>query len=216
MKFSEYEQMYLKRIFEVHDETPDAIVKTTQLAQIMGVSPASATEMVQRLSEREMVTHVPYRGFRLTPEGFQFAARIKRIEGLLQILLVDIIGFSGDFTAVASKMEHAVSEDLEVALDKFLGYPEHTYDGDKIPSIDRSIGSIGVGTLLPLSSLPDGASAMIELIVTNSVEVVTISDSGLSIGTIIYNNDGTLYSGDTQVSLSSGLSKMVLARVTNT
>ena len=215
MKFSEYEQMYLKRIFEVHNETPDAIVKTTQLAQIMDVSPASATEMVQKLSDRGMVTHVPYRGFRLTPEGFQFAARIKRIEGLLQILLTDIIGFSGDFLEVASKMEHAVGEDLEAELDKFLGYPEHTYDGAKIPSIDRSIGSIGVGTLLPLSSLPSGASAKIELILANMVEMVTISDSGLGIGTNIDNKDGTLFFGDTQVSLSSGLSKMVLARVTN-
>ncbi|MAS80402.1 MAG: hypothetical protein CMA28_02115, partial [Euryarchaeota archaeon] len=61
-EFSEIEEMYLKRMFEVHSQTPDAIVKTTQLAEMMGISPASVTEMIQRLSDRGMVTHIPYRG----------------------------------------------------------------------------------------------------------------------------------------------------------
>ena len=93
--FSEIEEMYLKRIFEVHSDTPEAIVKTTQLAEILEVSPASVTEMIQRLSERNMVTHIPYRGCRLTPEGFQLAARVKRRELLLEILLTDVIGYTG-------------------------------------------------------------------------------------------------------------------------
>ena len=41
--FSEIEEMYLKRIFEVHSDTPDAIVKTTQLADIMNISHESST-----------------------------------------------------------------------------------------------------------------------------------------------------------------------------
>ena len=48
--YSEIEEMYLKRIFEVHVDTPDAIVRTTQLSSLMDVSPASATEMIHRLT----------------------------------------------------------------------------------------------------------------------------------------------------------------------
>ena len=84
-EFSEIEEMYLKTIFEVHTESPGEIVKTTKLADLMGVSPASVTEMIQRLALREMITHIPYRGCRLTTDGFQLAARIKRREGLLNI-----------------------------------------------------------------------------------------------------------------------------------
>ena len=116
LDLSQIEETYLKRIFEVHTRTPEAIVKTTQLSTIMGVSAASVTEMIQRLSDRDMVTHIPYRGCRLTPEGFQLAARIKRREGLLEILLSEIIGYDGDITGVANKMEYAVDEDLEMAL----------------------------------------------------------------------------------------------------
>ena len=52
-ELSEFEEMYLKRIFEAHSNQPDAIVKTTQLAELMDVSPASTTEMIQRLANRD-------------------------------------------------------------------------------------------------------------------------------------------------------------------
>ena len=82
-KLSEFEEMYLKRLFEAHVDKPDAIVKTTQLAEMMDVSPASTTEMIQRLAGRDLVTHIPYKGCRSTPDGVQRADRIKRREGLI-------------------------------------------------------------------------------------------------------------------------------------
>ena len=92
--FSEIEEMYLKTMFEIHSDNPAAIVKTTQLAEIKGVSAASVTEMIQRRSSRDMVTHIPYRGCRLTPSGFQLAAKIKRREILLEILLTDAVSYT--------------------------------------------------------------------------------------------------------------------------
>ena len=50
-ELSEFEEMYLKRLFEAHVDKPSAIVKTTQLAEMMNVSAASTTEMIQRRSE---------------------------------------------------------------------------------------------------------------------------------------------------------------------
>ena len=93
---SEFEEMYLKRIYEIYDLEPSTIVKTSQLAKIMEVTNASTTEMIQRLSDRDLLTYIPYKGCRLTPEGFKIAARIKRREGLLQILLSEVVGFEGD------------------------------------------------------------------------------------------------------------------------
>ena len=149
--FSEIEEMYLKTMFEIHSDNPAAIVKTTQLADIKGVSAASVTEMIQRLSNRDMVTHIPYRGCRLTPSGFQLAARIKRREILLEILLSDVIGYDGDVHGVACKMEHAVGADLESTLDSLLGYPEFSNEGKRIPSVERDFETTGISSLLPLS-----------------------------------------------------------------
>ncbi|MFL2974761.1 MAG: metal-dependent transcriptional regulator [Candidatus Thalassarchaeaceae archaeon] len=214
-EFSEIEEMYLKTIFEVHTETPGEIVKTTQLAELMGVSAASVTEMVQRLSQREMVTHIPYRGCRLTTEGFQLAARVKRREGLLEVLLKDVIGFKGDVKAVACKMEHAVGIELEETLDRLLGYPETTVGGRRIPSIERDFDTLGVGTLLPLGRLPEGASAVVEMIVANDVESITISDCGVGVGESVLVSGGTIISNGKVIGLSDSISMKILARITS-
>ena len=214
-EFSEIEEMYLKTIFEVHSEMPGEIVKTTQIADLMGVSAASVTEMVQRLTQRGMITHIPYRGCRLTTEGFQLAARIKRREGLLEVLLKDVIGFKGDVKAVACKMEHAVGIDLEETLDRLLGYPETTVGGGKIPSIERDFETLGVGTLLPLGRLPEGSSAEVEMIVANDVETITIKDCGISIGAPISVSEGKITTGGMEIGLSDGISMKILARITS-
>ncbi|MBJ07506.1 MAG: hypothetical protein CMB60_00410 [Euryarchaeota archaeon] len=214
-EFSEIEEMYLKTIFEVHSEMPGEIVKTTQIADLMGVSAASVTEMVQRLTQRGMITHIPYRGCRLTTEGFQLAARIKRREGLLEVLLKDVIGFKGDVKAVACKMEHAVGIDLEETLDRLLGYPETTVGGGKIPSIERDFETLGVGTLLPLGRLPEGSSAEVEMIVANDVETITINDCGISIGAPISVSEGKITTGGMEIGLSDGISMKILARITS-
>jgi DtxR family Mn-dependent transcriptional regulator len=214
-EFSEIEEMYLKTIFEVHTETPGEIVKTTQLAELMGVSPASVTEMVQRLSQREMITHIPYRGCRLTTEGFQLAARVKRREGLLEVLLKDVIGFKGDVKGVACKMEHAVGIELEETLDRLLGYPETTVGGSRIPSIERDFDTLGVGTLLPLGRLPEGASALVEMIVANDVESITIKDCGLGVGESILVSSDTIISNGKIIELSDSISMKILARITS-
>lgn len=211
--FSEVEEMYLKTIFEMHSDNPAAIVKTTQLADIKGVSAASVTEMIQRLSSREMVTHIPYRGCRLTPSGFQFAAKIKRREILLEILLTDVIGFEGDAQEIACKMEHSVGPDLESTLDRLLGYPEFSINGTKVPSVMRDFEPIGISTLLPLSKLPANSSATVEIIISSATEAVTIAESGLMIGSLIETSaDVITCDGDT-LSISDSLSMRILARV---
>tara|TARA_Y100001960_G_scaffold235619_1_gene248048 strand:+ start:298 stop:966 length:669 start_codon:yes stop_codon:yes gene_type:complete len=214
-EFSEIEEMYLKTMFEMHSENPGAIVKTTKLAEIKGVSAASVTEMIQKLSSRDMVTHIPYRGCRLTPSGFQLAARIKRRESLLEILLTDVIGFQGDVRSVACKMEHAVGTELESALDSLLGYPELSSDGNRIPSVERNIETIGVSTLLPLSKLPLGSSAVVELIISSDIESVTINESGVLIGSVIETTSDSRTCDGQTLSLSESISMRILARITS-
>ena len=211
--FSEIEEMYLKTMFEIHSDNPAAIVKTTQLAEIKGVSAASVTEMIQRLSSRDMVTHIPYRGCRLTPSGFQLAARIKRREILLEILLTDVIGFDGDVHGVACKMEHAVGSDLESTLDRLLGYPEFSSEGKRIPSVERDFETTGISTLLPLSKLPDHSSATVELIISSDSEAVTIRECGITIGSVIETSADSRTCDGNIITISDSLSMRILARI---
>jgi DtxR family Mn-dependent transcriptional regulator len=204
--------MYLKRLFEAHVDNPSAIVKTTQLAEMMNVSPASTTEMIQRLSGRNLVTHIPYKGCRLTPDGFQQAAMIKRREGLIEILLTEIIGFEGDVLEAACKIEHAIDEELEMALDKMLGYPERTPSGKRIPIIERQLEPIRSGLLLPLSALPIGSTATIEMMAMGPTDARTLEVAGIGIGAKISSTDDGISCNGTIVEMSRNISLRILAR----
>ena len=211
-QLSEYEEMYLKRIFEIYDIEPSTILKTSELAKIMGVSNASSTEMMQRLSSRDLLTYVPYKGCRLTPEGFKHAARVKRREGLLEILLGEVIGFEGDIKQSACKMEHNMSLDLEEALDRMLGYPEKTTKGAKIPVIDRRVDPVRKNVLLPLAFLPIGTLASIEAITVHGSELKTLESFGISLGSkISVEDEGIKFDGQL-ISLSKSLKGKILTR----
>lgn len=212
IELSEFEEMYLKRIFELHSDKPDQIVKTTQLAESMKVSAASTTQMLTRLSKKDLLTYLPYRGCRLTPIGFISAARIKRREALVEILLVDVIGFKGDINAMACKIEHAIDDQLELTLDNMLGYPEVSITGKKIPLIERKIEDYQ-NNLLPINCLPDKVEATIELIAMNNSEKKTLESIGIRLGSeiLIINNEFNVDGKNIQI--SNSLSQKILARI---
>jgi DtxR family Mn-dependent transcriptional regulator len=210
---SEFEEMYLKRIFEAHSAEPGEIVRTTKLAELMEVSPASTTEMIQRLSVRDYVTYIPYKGCRLTSEGFKHASRIKRREELLKILLTDVIRFDGDIDSVACKIEHSIDENLEASIDRMLGYPERNKDGLMIPSVDRSMITSTTNILLPLSALPEETPSIIELINSSSVAIKTLENAGVKIGNSIIKKSNKFYCEGSEIAFSRELSFKIIVRV---
>lgn len=210
---SEFEEMYLKRIFEAHSEEPGEIVRTTKLAVLMEVSPASTTEMIQRLAVRDYVTYIPYKGCRLTSEGFKHASRIKRREELLKILLADIIRFEGDIDTVACKIEHSIDEKLEASIDRMLGYPERNKDGLMIPTVDRRMITSTTNTLLPLSALPEETPSIIELIYSSSVAIKTLENAGVKIGNSIVKKSNKFFCEGSEITFSRELSFKIIVRV---
>ena len=134
---TEFEEMYIKRIFEEHCREPGEIVRTSQLADLMGVSSASVTEMIQRLATRDLVTYVPYKGCRLTPSGFHYGAIVKRRQLLIELLLHDVLKIEEGVEDIACKMEHAVDEVVELALEHLFDFPSETFDGRRIPDVGR-------------------------------------------------------------------------------
>ena len=66
LDLSKGEEHYLKRVLEVFEEDPSEIVKTSDLANRLDVSPASVTEMLKKLASRDLVTHIPYRAVSYT------------------------------------------------------------------------------------------------------------------------------------------------------
>ena len=210
---SDFEEMYLKTMFEIHSENPAAIVKTSMLAESMGVSAASTTEMIQRLSGRDLVTYIPYKGSRLTSEGFAIAGKIKRRQLLIELLLTDIIGFEGDVSSVACEMEHAVNDDLEASIDRLLGYPEHSHLGERVPQISRQFNPDVKSPLLPISNMPEGSSGIVEFIALPGQDIKTLDNQQISIGANISKDKNSVNVSGTPVLLSESLAKRILVRL---
>ena len=212
-ELSDFEEMYLKRMFEIHSEQPSAIVKTSMLADSMGVSAASTTEMIQRLAGRDLVTYIPYKGSRLTAEGFTIAGKIKRRQLLLELLLTDVIGYEGDVSSIACEMEHAVNDELESSLDKLLGYPEYNHLGEKVPQISRQFEPDIISPLLPISNMPEGSSGVVELIALTGQDIKTLQNLNISIGVNISKTHSSTNVAGTPYLFSEDLAKRILVRL---
>jgi len=152
---SHTEENYLKAIFKLAEEEPEATgVSTNRIAAALETRPASVTDMLRRLAEKGLLDYEKYRGVQLTPEGRRLALLTIRKHRLWEVFLVQQLGFSWDEVhEVAEELEHVQSPLLMRRLDAFLGYPALDPHGDPIPSEDgairrpthRLLAELGVG-----------------------------------------------------------------------
>lgn len=159
--FNESTEMYLKTIRELseEDETP---VPISSLAERMGVSNVSATEMVHRLEQRNLVQHEPYKGVRLASEGKIRATAVIRSHHMWEIFLTEKLQLPWekvhDFSC---RLEHATDTAVTEALAAYLGYPQRCPHGNPVPGPD---GCTAVLFDKPLSALEPGQSGTINRI----------------------------------------------------
>jgi DtxR family Mn-dependent transcriptional regulator len=147
-------QDYAKAIYALQQRC-DGAVTTNDLADRLGVTPASASGMVRKLAEQELVEHAPYRGVTLTDAGERVALEVLRHHRLLELYLAEHLGVPWDRVhEEAERLEHALSEYLEARIAAKLGNPTHDPHGDPIPTADLSIAEDRTEAL---DALPDGA-----------------------------------------------------------
>jgi DtxR family Mn-dependent transcriptional regulator len=118
-------------------------ISTTEVAKHFKIAPASVTEMLKKLSEKGYVEYSPYHGAHLTDKGFRIAEKITRKHRLLERFLHDVLRIGKDKVHVeACEMEHALSDDAEESLCRFLNHPDKCPDDDKIiPACDMPFSS---------------------------------------------------------------------------
>jgi DtxR family Mn-dependent transcriptional regulator len=155
-------QDYLKAVFELEQDGLDATPKV--LAEQLDVTAASASDMLQRLEELDLVEREPYTGAELTGAGQLAALEVIRHHRLLELFLVETLGIPWDEVHdEAEVLEHHISEELEAKIAERLGHPERDPHGDPIPSRDGEIPD------------PDGCK-LAEVEEGAEVRVVRVSD----------------------------------------
>ena len=128
------EENYIKAIYKL-SENGTQEVNTNAIAEALETKAASVTDMLRKLSSKNIVNYVKYRGVTLTEEGERIALQIIRKHRLWEVFLVEKLKFNWDEVhEVAEELEHISSNLLTKRLDEFLGFPQFDPHGDPIPS----------------------------------------------------------------------------------
>src|SRR5437868_2718909 len=156
--FTRAQEDYLKALYLLRgDERP---VPTRELAQRLGISSPSVSEMVSRLTLQGLVEHDRYRGQQLTREGRKVALELVRHHRLLEMFLVRFLGYSLDEVHdEAERLEHVISERMEQRIFELLGRPELDPHGHAIPSLGGKLRHV---SHRPLSEGKAGEKVVVE------------------------------------------------------
>ncbi len=140
---------YLKTIYMLRER--EGAVSTTAIAGALHVTPASVTGMIKKLAEMKLVRHLPYQGAELTKAGEKIALEIVRHHRLLELFLIEALGYSWDEVhAEADVLEHVISEEFEERMAARLGYPAVDPHGDPIPTKDGTLAALKERALLAM------------------------------------------------------------------
>lgn len=127
---------YAKAIYAISQER-EGLVLNGEVAERLGVAPATATSMLKRLAELGLVDYLPYKGVRLTSSGERVALEVIRHHRLIEAYLSEALGMPSDRVhEEAEVLEHYISEDLEKLIAAKLGEPSHDPHGTPIPGPD--------------------------------------------------------------------------------
>lgn len=180
---TETEENYIKAIYKITEKNQGS-ANTNAIAGHLSTSPASVTDMLKRLSEKEYFHYEKYKGVYLTSKGIKMATNLVRKHRLWEVFLVDKLGFSWDAVHdIAEQLEHVDSDDLIKKLDDYLGNPKYDPHGDPIPNAE---GKFTIRNQVSLQSLNKGESGVVVGVREHDTPFLQyLNQQGIALGTEI-------------------------------
>lgn len=129
---------YLKAIFHLSLDGGRR-VSSGELAERLGVAPASVTNMIQKLAAAEppFLEYERHGGVVLEPRGRRRALEIVRHHRLIETFLFEVLGYPiGELHNEAERLEHFISETFERRIAEKLGHPVRDPHGHCIPTLE--------------------------------------------------------------------------------
>lgn len=174
--YGESAEMYLKSIYELMDGSK--VVPISVLAERLGITVVSATEMVHRMQDQGLVEHVLYKGVTLTEQGRLSARAILRRQRLWECFLYEELELPWDRVYdLACKLEHAAGPEVTEALATHLKEPDRCPHGNPIPTPHGEVKTAGDR---PLRDLQVGEHAVLRRVEPSGTSSLTyLADHGL-------------------------------------
>ncbi|MFA0963696.1 metal-dependent transcriptional regulator [Roseivirga sp. BDSF3-8] len=193
------EENYLKAIYHLSTEG-EGKVTTNAISDRLNTKPASVSDMLRKLSAKELVSYRKYQGVSLTVAGRKVALLVIRKHRLWEVFLVEKLKFNWDEVhEVAEQLEHIQSPLLIHQLDEFLGYPKYDPHGDPIPDEN---GEFSEKEQSPLSDLEVGETGKIVAVKDSSAAFLQYLDKvGAYLGARVKVKDRVEFDGSMEIEL---------------
>lgn len=200
LKRTESIEDFLKIVYQLQQK--EERVRTSSIADALKISAPSAHDFITRCQEANLLDYVSHRGVRLTEAGERIALEVLRHHRLLELYLVEALGYSWDEVhEEADRLEHHISETLEERIAAILGHPTVDPHGDPIPTLDGELPRRG---LLKLAELPLNQSAVVSRLLDQTPENLRyLEGKGLVLGASVTILEREPYDGLTHLSVNS-------------
>ncbi|SHO59944.1 metal-dependent transcriptional regulator [Algoriphagus zhangzhouensis] len=197
MNLTTAEENYLKAIYHLSDGGSKS-VSTNDIAGEMKTKPASVSDMLRKLSDKEVIEYRKYYGVHITEEGKKRALQTIRKHRLWEVFLVDKLNFAWDEVhEVAEELEHIQSPLLIQRLDAYLNYPKFDPHGDPIPD---EYGDVRARPRVPLNEMDLDQTGQIVAVKDSSAAFLRYLDKvGAYIGARIKVLDRVEFDGSLEI-----------------
>jgi DtxR family transcriptional regulator, Mn-dependent transcriptional regulator len=132
------EENYLKALFHLSLENEE--VSVLDLSKSLNIKMPTVNSMVKKLSAKELISYEKYKPLTLTQGGKKAAGLIIRKHRLVEMFLVEHLGFGWDEVhEIAEQIEHIKSQRFFDRIDQLLDFPKVDPHGSPIPDINGEV-----------------------------------------------------------------------------
>jgi DtxR family Mn-dependent transcriptional regulator len=173
--------------FPIGEYTPQAggsLPLASRVAEMLGVSRASAGEMLKRLEAEGLIRRGEHKEALLTPPGRERAEQVVRRHRIIERLLTDFMGYTAAEAHVhADELGGTFTDDMIERIDEKLGHPQRCPHGWPVdPDFEQAENR----ELEPLSALQPGSSATVVRLAEHDGDLLHwYYDEGLAPGTVL-------------------------------
>jgi DtxR family transcriptional regulator, Mn-dependent transcriptional regulator len=153
-----------------------------RVAEMLGVSRASAGEMLKRLEAEGLVERGEHKEAVLTPTGIERAQRVVRKHRIIERFLTDFMGYTPEESHVqADELGDTFTDEMIDRIEERLGYPQRCPHGWPV---DTAVEQAENRELVALSALRKGDRATIVRLAEHDGDLLHwYYDQGLTPGT---------------------------------
>ena len=160
MQLSAVQEDYIKIIWNL--EQSHQMSRSKSVAEILKVKPPTVLSMFKQLERLNLISYNKKQGALLTAKGKIRAEKLVRKHRLLESFLDKVLEIEDPVLHdEAEKLEHVISDELAMYIDRYLGFPKIDPHGEIIPQM------AGNDKLIKLSELESNIEFQISQIPMN-------------------------------------------------